>query len=154
MRRFVLLAVIGTGHFGRQPLPGAASPVHRPRLQRRAVSHAPEPAPDEFSGPNRGRLAHQHEEGRLNGVLGIGPVAQDSPANAENHWAVPAEQAPEGRLIVARQEGLQQVRVRRSIPAVEEGSAAKVPQDGFHCFAPCPAVPDYRCIAHGVAARW
>ena len=51
----------------------------------------------------------QHQEGRLEGVAGI-VVAEDRPADAQNHRPVPLDQDRERRLVTPSAESVQQVR--------------------------------------------
>jgi hypothetical protein len=53
----------------------------------------------------------QHQEGCLEGVLGLVLVAQQAPAHAENHRPVATDQRREGGLVPARQEACQQLGV-------------------------------------------
>jgi hypothetical protein len=56
-----------------------------------------------------GRLANQHDEGGLEGVLGILIVAQDAPANAPNPRGVPAHQRRKRGFVTVAEEPLQQL---------------------------------------------
>jgi hypothetical protein len=48
---------------------------------------------------HRAGLAHQHQPGGLEGILGRGRVSQEPPAGGQDHRAVPPQQQLEGRLI-------------------------------------------------------
>jgi hypothetical protein len=56
------------------------------------MRHAVQPRADRLALADRAGLAEQHEEGRLERVLGLVRVAQDPPADAEHHRAVPLDQ--------------------------------------------------------------
>ena len=60
-----------------------------------AKGDAMEPGPERIPHPERSRLAHQHEKGRLEGVAGIVIVAQDGPACTPDHRPVPRHQGGE-----------------------------------------------------------
>ena len=53
------------------------------------------PGPERIPHPERSRLAHQHEKGRLEGVAGIVIVAQDGPACTPDHRPVSGHQGGE-----------------------------------------------------------
>jgi hypothetical protein len=57
------------------------------------------PAGQRILPGQRGGPAGQDEEGRLEGVLGVLLVAQDVPAHAKDHRAVPAHQDGKGCLV-------------------------------------------------------
>ena len=48
---------------------------------------------------DRAGLARQHQECRLEGVLGVVRVAEDLPADSQDHRSVTLHQGREGRLI-------------------------------------------------------
>ena len=56
------------------------------------MGHAVEPVRDLVPLPDGSRLAHQHQEGGLKGVLGVLVAAQDAEADAPDHRTVPAHQ--------------------------------------------------------------
>ena len=62
------------------------------------MSHAVQPGPDRFAFADRASLAKQDQERRLERVIGLVWVAQDAPADAEHHRAVPLDQQGEGRV--------------------------------------------------------
>src|SRR5262249_31090179 len=61
---------------------------------------------------NRAGLARQDEEGRLENVLGVVPVAEQAAAHRQDHAAVPSHQGFKGGFIPCRRKALQQLRVR------------------------------------------
>ncbi len=54
-----------------------------------------QPRPERIPHPERTRLVHQHQEGRLEGVLGIVLVAEGCPAGVQHHRPVPRDQRRE-----------------------------------------------------------
>jgi hypothetical protein len=58
-------------------------------------------------------LAGQDEESGLKRVLGVVPVAQHAPANAQNHRAVSSQQGPKRGLVVLLDKTLEQIPVRQ-----------------------------------------
>src|SRR5262249_45254057 len=60
---------------------------------------------------DRTRLASEHEEGGLEGVVGVVAAAHDAAANGQDHRPVAADQRGEGRLIASGNEVGQQPRV-------------------------------------------
>jgi hypothetical protein len=81
--------------FGRLSL-GLFAAIRLPfGLKSRAMGNAMEPGPERILHPEGPRLAHQHEEGRLEGVTGIVIVAQDGPASTPDHRPVPRHQGGE-----------------------------------------------------------
>ena len=71
-----------------------------------------QPVAEDGPRSERGGLADQDEERGLEGVLGVGVVAQDAAADAQDHRAVPAHQRGEGRLVAPAEELLQELAVR------------------------------------------
>ena len=70
-----------------------------------------QPAPQGVSSPDRAALLDQDQEGRLEGVLGIVRVAQDPPADAQDHRPVPPHQRLEGPGVALGEETLEELRV-------------------------------------------
>ena len=62
------------------------------------MGHAVQPGADRLALADRAGLAEQDQERRLERVVGLVRVAQDAPADAEHHRAVPLDQQGEGRL--------------------------------------------------------
>jgi hypothetical protein len=58
-------------------------------------------------------LSGQGHEGRLEGVLGVVPVAKQSPADAQDQWAMPPHQSHESSLVTLVGKALQQLAVRQ-----------------------------------------
>ena len=58
--------------------------------------------------PQRGCLAHQHEEGGLETIFCISIVAENTPANAQDHRPMPLHQSLEGIIVSLAKEKLQQ----------------------------------------------
>ena len=81
-----------------------------PHLQGNAVRDLVEPGADGVVPARAGGLACQHQEGGLEGVVGVGVVAKHPPAHAEHQRPVPLHQRLEGTLLAAG-EGLQELLV-------------------------------------------
>src|SRR5262249_2405546 len=84
--------------------------------------------------PQRRRLAHEDEEGGLEGVLGVLCVAQDAAANAQHHRPVPHEQGREGGLVVPRHEALEERRVGQGKGGATVEETADLLQGGPEAF--------------------
>jgi hypothetical protein len=95
----------------------------RPRVQGNAMRDAVQPAGDRVALGDGIRLAQQHQEGGLEGVISIGGVAQDAAADVPDHRPVPQQQRLECRLVAVVGEADQQVAVGRLA-----GSARRTPQ--------------------------
>ncbi len=76
---------------------------------------AEEPAPDRLPMTDRSGLAHEDQEGGLEGVVGVVRVAQELPADAQDHGPMSFNQDREGglggRRIVPRQEPLEELAI-------------------------------------------
>jgi hypothetical protein len=83
-------------------------PAH---LQGDAVGDAVQPAAQGGGAAHRPGPAHQHEEGRLEGVGGVGLVGQQAAAGAQDERAVAAEQRLEGRLVAPPHEAVEELAV-------------------------------------------
>jgi len=57
-----------------------------------------QPRPDRTTPPNRPRPACEDQERRLEGILGIVPMAEHRAADAEDHRAVPRQECGEGQF--------------------------------------------------------
>src|SRR6266852_8508116 len=53
-------------------------------------------------------FAAEHQEGGLEGVLGIRQMTQETPAGIQDHRSMPAKQTLKGRLVSLRNEALQE----------------------------------------------
>ena len=90
-------------------------PEGRPAgLQRGPVGDPVEPGPDQVPGPDRGRPPGQDQERGLERVLGQVRVADDPPADAQDHRPVPADQRGERGLVSRRRRKPRAVGRRRS----------------------------------------
>ena len=76
------------------------SPTRRPRPRTRGdpQRHPVQPRPDRISRPDRPCAACQHQERRLEGVLGLVAVAEHRATDSQHHRAVPRHQCGEGGL--------------------------------------------------------
>ncbi len=84
-----------------------------------------EPGAQRVAPTDRGRLAGQDQERRLEGVLGLVRVAKDLAADAEDHRAMTFHQGGEGDLgglIASGCEAIEELRVAQADnrPGVEE----------------------------------
>src|SRR5262249_50889814 len=78
----------------------------------RAGRDSVEPVAQEFRlGDGRG-LAHEDEEGRLECVFRVLGVAEDAPAQGQDHRTVPPHQGLKRVLVPVGQESLQQLVIR------------------------------------------
>ena len=86
--------------------------------------------PRAWPAPDRAGLLDQDEEGGLEGVLGVVGVAQDAPADGQDHRPVPRHQRLEGRRIALGEEAVEELRVGEpgDGPAAEQ--AVDLPQGG------------------------
>ena len=76
------------------------------------VGDAVQPAPQRVAHAHRAGLAHQHEEGGLEGVVGRVLVAEQVAADAQHHRPVPCHERLEARPVVApAEEAVEQLRV-------------------------------------------
>ena len=76
---------------------------------------------------DRGGIAGQHQEGGLEGVLGIVLVAQDVTADAPDEPSVPLDQGGEGVFLVVGREALQQLRVAQVSGSLPNDQPARSP---------------------------
>ena len=81
----------------------------RPGLEGGLVSDAVEPVTDLRSGVDRRRLADEDEKRRLERILSVVVVAQDTTADTPNHRAMAAHERFQGRRLSAAHEALQQL---------------------------------------------
>ncbi len=70
------------------------------------------PVGEHRRGSDRSRLAGEDEERGLEGVLGIVVVAEDAPADAQDHRPMPPDDRLERRLIATCDEPFEQIAVR------------------------------------------
>src|SRR5262249_13700300 len=63
-------------------------------------------------------LAAQNNEGGLEGVLGVGLVAEDAAADAQHHRTMSAHQRREGRLVAFQEKTFEKLPVRQPRAAV------------------------------------
>jgi hypothetical protein len=73
------------------------------------------PAAQRFLPSERARFAYQDQERRLEGILRVVLVAERSPADAEDHRAVPLDKGRErqlGGFTIAGPESLKELAVR------------------------------------------
>ena len=83
------------------------------RFEGGAVGDAVEPLAEPFGLTQAARLLDEYEERGLEGVFGVLVVAEDTPADAEDHRSVPPHQRGERGGIARGDKPPQQVRVGR-----------------------------------------
>ena len=105
--------------------PGGLSPC----LLGDARGHAVQPVAKPFGPLDRAGLARQHQEGRLEGVLGILLLTQHAAAHAQDQRAVALHQRGKGVPVKAAAKALQQVAVRQLTRVAEEALTAKVAEE-------------------------
>ena len=88
---------------------GVAQVSHGFRLQCRIAGHCIEPVTNHPSPAQRGCFARQDEEGGLEAILRIGLVAQNTPANSQDHPPMPLHQRLEGILVPVANKTVQQL---------------------------------------------
>ena len=74
---------------------------------RHLIGDGVQPGADGFRRADRRGTAGQHEERRLEGVLGVVTVGQDAPAHTMDHRSMPLHQHLERRRVVLCDEALQ-----------------------------------------------
>ena len=109
-----------------------------PGLAGRAERDPVQPVAQQVGVADRPGLAGQHEEDGLEGVLGMVPVAQELPADVQDHRPVPRHQRGEGGLAGG------------IAPVVEplDELAVGQPGDGA-AVEERPDLPDHRWCCHG-----
>jgi hypothetical protein len=85
--------------------------VHGLGPDRDAGGDAVEPGGQRRPVADRRRPAEQDEERGLEGVVGVGGVAEHPPADAEHHRPVPADEHLERGPVAGGEEPAQQLRV-------------------------------------------
>src|SRR5438132_1308122 len=87
---------------------GAGAAAGAEGAERDAEGHAAQPAGQRLAAADRNRLAGQHQEGRLKGVLGQVVIRQDAATDAEHERPVPPHQRRERLGVAAGGEALEQ----------------------------------------------
>ena len=82
--------------------------------------HPVQPIAQDGAGGHGTRLADEDKEGGLEGVLGVGGIAQDTLADAQHHAAVSLQQRRKRRLISIQREALQQLPVAELLRAARD----------------------------------
>ena len=88
-----------------------------------------QPARQRVLFANGSRSSRQDEEYRLEGILGVLGLPEESPTQSQHHRAVPAYQFLKGRLVAASHKSLQQFRVGRRLVRRNSGPTAKLAKD-------------------------
>ena len=107
-------------------------PLREPglRLESGAVGDAVQPAAQRGGPPDRPGFARQGEESDLEGVLGVGLIAQHGPADVEHHRPVAAQQRLERGFVPAGSELPQQFLVGSLFEPLVFNQAENLPQRG------------------------
>lgn len=85
----------------------------RPCLEGGPIGDAVEPAPQRRRLADRAGLAGENEERGLEGVLGVGLVAEYTAADLQHHRPVPAQHGTESGLILVDMEPAEQLPIRQ-----------------------------------------
>ncbi len=96
------------------------------------MSDAVQPVADHVGGADGRRPPDQDKEGGLEGVLGVGAVAQDAAADAQHHGAVAQQQRLEGGLVTVRGEAFEQLAVGQAGQFPAQYCPAEPAKDGIH----------------------
>ncbi len=113
----------GPGLLAMAPPPGAGG-----LLDRRAIGDAVQPAGQRVPGADRPRLAGQHQEGGLEGVLDVVLVPERGAAGGQDHRPVPRDDRLEGRLVAIGGEAGQELAVAEADGRAAAEQVAEVPQ--------------------------
>jgi hypothetical protein len=71
-----------------------------------------QPVSEYLAGPDGRGLADEHQEGGLEGVLGVLPVGEGAATDPPDHRAVAADEVGERGLVPALDEARQQLLIR------------------------------------------
>ena len=75
-------------------------------------------------------LTDEDQEGRLKGILGVMPIAQQPMADRQDHWPMAVEQDGKGRLFPVAAEPFQELAVAQVRRRLHFSQPAQVKQDG------------------------
>ena len=134
-------------------LPNSPANETGPGSGRDPEGHSVQPAPERVSAANRTGPAGQHQEDRLEGVVGLVTITQNLPANPVNHRPMPLDQGAKCLFpsLITLQEAVEQLSIteRRGGVATEERfqiSPHRLHPDCRH--RPAPHVPRTRPGLH------
>ena len=122
---------VGNGRLGHDVhllLAGPAAGQDHPGLQRRAIRNPIQPVADLLARLDRACPPRQHDEDRLERVVGDGVVARDPAANAQDHRPVPTDQPGERVRIAIRDERAEEL----AISAIGSGPGEDDPPESGH----------------------
>ncbi len=84
------------------------------------------PASQRFTAADGFRAANQDQKGRLKSVFGLLRVAEQTPADAEDHGAVPPHEKSEGVLIAVLHEPPEQLAIAQVAVPLEGADPVKI----------------------------
>jgi hypothetical protein len=103
---------LGLRHAPDLTFPHSPSGPRRSRFQSRLVRYPVEPVGDQFALGDGSALPGQHEERRLEGVLDVMMVPEETSADAPDHRAVTSKEGLECSLVSMDCESIQEAAVR------------------------------------------
>src|SRR5262245_27327747 len=112
-----------------------------------------EPAGDRGPVADRGGPGGQLQEGALEGVLGLLPVAEGAAADVEDHRGVPLEQGVECGLVTAGDEAIEQIGIADLFQVGGDGETPDLTQHVFQRLAGHGYDPPQRSRSQDSAAR-
>ena len=95
------------------------------------MGYTVEPVAHQRPRDHRAGLAHQDQEGRLEGILGVGLVAEHAAADAQYHRPVPPHQGFEGRLVTLTDVALEQLGIEQARAVGQQGNSAQAVDSTF-----------------------
>ena len=69
------------------------------------------PIGDHLPGHHRSRFAGEDQKGRLKGILCIVVIADNTPANSQDHWTVAKDERLKSRYVLPIDEGVEQLSI-------------------------------------------
>jgi hypothetical protein len=129
----------------RSPLMDSTISGRHPYSQGRAISHAVEPARQQFPATDGSRFPQQHEKGGLEGVLYVKRISEQTPGYPEPQWSMSSYQSLESTLILPIQKALQELAVFQAPNLRPDREAAEVLENvGEHSVGHGPRTPRRR----------
>ena len=113
----------------------------RSRFQGRLVCHAVEPVGDQLPMGDGMTFSGQHEERRLEGVLGVVMIPEDPAADAPHHRAVTPDEGLERRSLLDRRRTAPGAPVRKSSERAHAEERLEIASGNLHPNGPPRARP-------------